>query len=169
MLYSIIFWSIWLFFVWFLIFILILKNKIELLEDKIEQTFQSKNNLIPALFEVTKKDLIKHNQIFHELIKLKKTDFSEQSVYSNIHQTIYTQQKIHKELDFIFRVCHKHKKLIKDYKFYYIKELLFHRVSKLWESIALYKKIIKKYNKLITIKNLTIIWLFIPIQKKEEI
>jgi hypothetical protein len=34
---------------------------------------------------------------------------------------------------------------------------------------VLYKKIIKKYNKLITIKNLTIIWLLIPIQKKEEI
>ena len=169
MLYSIIFWSIWLNFLLFLLFIVILKNKINQLENKIEEIFQSKNNLIPALFEVTKKDLIKHDNVFHELIKLKKVDFSEQSFYSNVHQTIYTQQKIHKELDFIFRACHRHKKLIKDYKFYYIKELLFHRVSKLWESIVLYKKIIKKYNKLITIKNLTIIWLLIPIQKKEEI
>jgi hypothetical protein len=169
MLYSIILWSIWLIFILFLIFILILKNKIGLLENQIDEIFQSKNNLIPALFEVTKRDLIKHDHIFHELIKLKKIDFSEQSFYSNIHQTICTQQKIHKELDFIFRASHKHKKLIKDYKFYYIKELLFHRVSKLWESIALYKKIIKKYNKLITIKNLTIVWLLIPIQKKEEI
>jgi hypothetical protein len=39
----------------------------------------------------------------------------------------------------------------------------------LWENIKLYKNIIKQYNKLIWIKNLTIIWLFIPIQKKEEI
>jgi len=116
-------------FLLFLIFILILKNKIDLLENKIETIFQSKNNLIPALFEVTKKNLIKHDIIFHDLLKLRKVDFSEHSFYNNIHQTIDTQQKIHKELDFIFRACHRHKKLIKDYKFYYIKELLFHRVT----------------------------------------
>ena len=169
MLYSIILWIIWLLFICFLIFILILKNKIDQLENKIETIFQSKNNLIPALFEVTKKDLVKHDHIFHELLKLKKMDFSEHSFYTNIHQTIHTQQKIHKEMDFIFRACHKHKKLIKDYKFYYIKELLFSRLNQLWESIELYKIIIKKYNKLITIKNSTLIWLLFPIQKKEEI
>ena len=32
--------------------------------------FQYKNNLIPALYEVTKNDLIKHDQIFNELLKL---------------------------------------------------------------------------------------------------
>lgn len=169
MLYNIILWSIWLLFIWFLLFIFILKNKINQLENRIETIFQSKNNLIPALYEVTKHDLIKHDHIFHELLKLKKSDFSEQSFYSNVHQTIFTQQKIHKELDFIFRACHRHKKLIKNYKFYYIKELLFSRVSDLWESITLYKRIIKKYNKFITIKNCTIIGLLIPIQKKEEI
>lgn len=169
MLYSIIIWSIWLFFIIFIIFILLLKNKINTLENKIEEIFQQKNNLIPALFEVTKKDLVKHDYIFHELLRLKKMDFSEQSFLINIHYTINTQQKIHKEMDFIFRVCHKHQKLIKDYKFYYIKELIFKRVTNLWENIKLYKNIIKKYNKLIWIKNITIIWLLVPIQKKEEI
>jgi uncharacterized coiled-coil DUF342 family protein len=109
------------------------------------------------LFETTKHDLVKHDQIFHEILKLKKLDFSEQSLSSRIHHTITTQQKIHKEMDFIFRVCHKHKKLIKDYKFYYIKELIFQRVEELAESVDLYKKIIKKYNKYIFIKNLTIV------------
>lgn len=169
MLYSIIGGIILLFFLLFIIFICILKQKIDKLENKIEEKFHEKNNLIPALFETTKQDLVKHDQIFHEILKLRKLDFSEQSLSSRIHHTITTQQKIHKEMDFIFRVCHKHKKLIKDYKFYYIKELIFKRVEELSENVVLYKKIIKKFNKFITIKNITLIWLLIPIQKKEEI
>jgi hypothetical protein len=34
---------------------------------------------------------------------------------------------------------------------------------------VIYKKIVKKYNNLISIKNYTIIWLLIPIFKKETI
>lgn len=169
MIYHIILWIIWLFILLFFIFIFLLKVKIEKLEMKIEEVFQHKNNLIPALYEVTKNDLVKHDQIFHELLKLKKVDFWEQSFYHQVHKTIYTQQKIHKEMDFIFRVCHRHKKLIKNYKFYYTKELLFQRINELWEYIKIYKSIIKKYNKLIILKNLTIIGLIIPLQKKEEI
>ena len=169
MIYSIIVWCILVFFLIFILFIYIIKIKIEKLEKKIENIFQKKNNLIPALFETTKKDLVKHDQIFHEILKLKKLDFSAQSLSNYLHHTINTQQKIHKEMDFIFRVCHKHKKLIKDYKFYYIKELIFQRVEELGENIDLYKKIIKKYNRLILIKNITLVWILIPIEKKEEI
>jgi len=169
MLYSIILWIIWWLFICFIIFILILKKKISILENKIRNIFQSRNNLIPALYQVTQNDLVKHDDIFNELLKLKKIDFSEHTFYSNIHRTLDTQQKIHKEMDFIFRVCHKHQKLIKDYKFYYIKELIFARIWELWESIGLYKMITKKFNTLIFLKNITIIWLLIPIQKKEEI
>lgn len=169
MIFHIIFWIILITLILFSIFIFILKIKIEQLEKKIESIFQTKNNLIPALYEVTKKDLVKHEQVFYELLKLKKLDFSEQAFYNAIHKTIYTQQKIHKEMDFIFRLCHKHKKLIQNNRFFYTKELLFERITELWKYIKLYKKIVKKYNRLISIKNYSIIWLIIPIQKKEEI
>jgi hypothetical protein len=169
MLYSIIWGCIVIFFLLFFIFLFFFERKIHKLENKIEKIFQSKNNLIPALFEITKNHLVKHEEIFHELLILKKLNFSEHNFYENINKTIHTQQRIHKEMDFIFRVCHKHQKLIKDYNFYYIKELLFTRINDLWDSMSLYKKMVKKYNFFLNIKNYTVIWLFIPMRKKEEI
>lgn len=169
MIYSIIWWCIIILFLMFFLFLYFFDKKIHKLETKIETIFQSKNNLIPALFEITKNDLVKHDEIFHELLILKKLNFSEHNFYENIHQTIHTQQRIHREMDFIFRVCHKHQKLIKNYRFYYIKELLFQRITYLWDTIELYKKMTKKYNFYLKINNFTIIWLFIPMKKKEEI
>lgn len=168
MILYIIFWIIWLFILFFIIFILILKKKIENLEKKIKGLFQQKNDLIPALHELTIDNLIKHEQIFLELLKLKKVNFWELSSDYSINQTIYTQQKIHKEMDFIFRICQKHNKLLKSYKFNYLQELIFKRISDIWDSLEIYKSIIQKYNWLLKIKNFTLVWLLIPIQKKEE-
>ena len=155
--------------IFFFIFLFIFARKINKLENKIEKVFQSKNNLIPALFEITKSHLVKHDQIFHELLILKKLNFSEHNFYENIYKTIHTQQCIHKEIDFIFRVCYKHQKLIKNYNFYYIKELLFERINLIWELMSLYKKMIQKYNFYLKIKNYTIVGLLVPMKKKEEI
>jgi len=169
MFYSILWGCIVIFFLIFFIFLFFFERKIHKLENKIEKIFQSKNNLIPALFEITRNHLVKHDEIFHELLVLKKLNFSEHNFYENIYKTIHTQQHIHREMDFIFRVCQKHQKLVKDHKFYYIKELLFDRINSLWKSMILYKKMIKKYNFYLKLKNITIIGLFVPMAKKEDI
>jgi hypothetical protein len=39
----------------------------------------------------------------------------------------------------------------------------------IWNKIITYKKIVNKFNNLVTIKNITIIWLFIPIKKINNI
>ena len=100
-------WSLILIFILFLIFIYLLKIKIEVLEAKILMQFKEKNNLIPSIFEVTKKYLNKHDEIFKESIRLKKQDFSENNFYNTLIKKMHTNKLIHNELNFIFRVCNK--------------------------------------------------------------
>jgi len=149
----------------FIVFLILLNKKIYKLEKKILKKFKEKNNLIPSIYEVTKGYFNKHEEIFREIIILHKKDFSENLFYVNLIEKTKTYKLIHNELNFIFRVCNKHPKINKDYKFLLTKDNIIDKSSQLWENLILYKKIISKYNKLINIKNLTIIWILIPIKK----
>lgn len=162
-------WSLILIFVLFLIFIYLLKIKIEELEEKVLTQFKEKNNQIPSIYEVTKKYLNKHDEIFRESIRLRKKDFSENNFYYKLIDKLNTNKLIHNELNFIFRVCNKHPKLNKDWKFLYIRDVIINKSDEISENIELYKSIIKKFNKMIHLKNFTIIWLLFPIEAKINI
>ena len=151
------------------IFLMILKSKIILLEKDIIKYFYLRNNLIPSIYEVTKNKFVKHNDIFNEILKLKKIDFLEKKIWTNIYNIIHTQKLIHNELDFIFKITNKHLKLNKNNKFLYIKDTLIEKSNEIWTKMKLYKIITKKLNFLIFIKNITIIWFLIPIKKIEEL
>jgi len=153
----------------FFIFILLIKNKILKLEKIILNNFKEKNNLIPSIFEVTKEHFTKHKEIFNELLILKNKNFWENSYFKNLNEKSRTYKLIHKELDFILRVASKHHKLEKDPKFTLIKENIISKSEIIWNNIIKYKSIINKFNKLILLKNLTVIWLLIPIKKINNI
>jgi len=165
---EIIYLIIWIIFLFYL-FLLSLKIKILILEKYIINCFYKRNNLIPSIYEITKNYFRKHDEIFSEIIKLKKINFLENKISSNIYKILYTQKLIHNELDFIFRVCEKHPKLNTNHKFLYIKDNLLENSNKIWKNLELYKKITNKFNKLIFIKNISIIWLFFPINKINNI
>ena len=156
-------------FIFFIVFMYLLESKIEMFELKIIKQFKEKNNQIPSIYEVTKQYLNKHEQIFEEAIRLKKKDFWENSFYNKIEQKLNTYKLIHNELNFIFKVCNKQPKLNKDWKFLYIKDVIIAKSTKLGNDIIKYKQIVNSFNKMIIIKNLTIIWLLFPMQKKETI
>ncbi len=166
-----IYYTIWIliFYIIFMIFIILIKIKIEKLEKKILYIFNEKNNQIPSIYEVTKDYLNKHNEIFNELIILKKKDFSENTINTKLTEKTNTYKLIHNELNFIFKVCNKHPKINKNHNFLYVKDIIIEISFDLWKRLELYKKIVKKFNNLIFIKNITIIWLLFPIEKKEEI
>jgi predicted Holliday junction resolvase-like endonuclease len=98
----------------FILFIYLLKEKIKVLEQKIISDFKEKNNQIPSIYEVTKNYLNKHDEIFKESIRLKKIEFSENTIYTELSEKIHTYTLIHNEINFIFRVCNKHQKLNKN-------------------------------------------------------
>ncbi|PID87664.1 hypothetical protein CSB07_00230 [Candidatus Gracilibacteria bacterium] len=150
------------------IFIIILKNKIDSLESYIKNLFNIRTNIIPSLFEVSRSSLIRHEEIFREIIKLRKISFSERSLGRSLSEMIGTEQLIHNELNFIFKVCNRHKKLLINGKFIYLRDLVISSSSNIGDYLKLYKNIVKKYNLLIRIKNYSIIGLLIPIETKEE-
>lgn len=164
MIYYIILISIILF-ILFICFLILLKNKIQKLENKILMKFKEKNNEITSIYECTKPYLNKHKEIFNEILIYKKKDFSENIFYSNLLEKTKTYKLIHNELNFIFRVCNKHPKINKDPKFLLIKDKIIDKSKDIWNNLTLYKNIVNKYNNLLIIKNLSILWIFIPIKK----
>jgi len=150
----------------FYFFIYLLKIKIELLESKIIQLFNERNNWIPSLYETTKTSFVKHDEIFKKILQLKKYHFSENNWEKNLNEIIWTQGLIHNEINFIFKVSNKHQKLMKNWNFLYMRDIFLNKSAELWTNIDLYKKIISKYNFLLKLKNCSILGLLIPVQKK---
>jgi len=153
----------------FLIFIYLLNKKIDLLELKIIKLFSKRTDNIPALYEITKDYLVKHDKIFKDIISLRKDEFYKINSRQNLFNILETENLIHKELNFILRIIKTNKKIFKNNKYLYLNEIIINESFQIGEIVDFYKKIIKKFNKLIIIKNLTILWLLIPIYKKEEI
>ena len=151
------------------VILLVFKIKLDRFEKEINNVFRQRNNLIPSIFEVSKNKVVKHNEIFAETLKLRKVDFVENSLWIPLPDIIRTQTLIHNELNFIFRICNKHNKLLKEGTFIYIRDLIIDKSFDIWSKLELYKKIVRQYNKLITIKQISVIWLLIPLHKKQNI
>ena len=81
----------------FIIYIYLLRIKIDKFEKKIIYIFKEKNNQIPSIYEVTKSYLNKHDEIFNELLSYKKIDISENNFYSNLVEKANTYKNIHNE------------------------------------------------------------------------
>jgi transposase len=101
--------------------------------------------------------MVKHKEIFAEILRLKKIDFLENQFKNELHYTLKTQSFIHNEIDFIFKIANKHNKLLKEEKFSYMKDKIIEKNSEISETLNLYRSIIKKYNSLLQIKNYTIV------------
>ena len=96
------------------LFLLLLKMKIDSLEIKIKYYFKNRASSIPALFEVSKNYLNKHDDIFKEILRLRSIEFCENNLEVSLADLIDIESLIHHELNFIFKVCNKHPSILKD-------------------------------------------------------
>lgn len=151
------------------IFTLLLKLKIDKLEEKIILSFKTRNNQIPFLYNLTKWQITKQDEVFKTIMELKQSDFSEDSFDVGLNKKLRTYELIHKETNFIFKVCEKHEKFTKNELYNYIKDSKLEKSLIIWENIDLYKKIIKKFNVFLTICNITLIWFLFPLWDKKII
>lgn len=160
-------WVFIIFIILFNVFLITFDKKLKILEKQIILLFEKRTNLVPSLFEITKNYLNKHDEVFKEIIKLRKIEFSNYN--ESFLEKIHNETLIHHELNFIFKVANKHQKIQKDEKFLLIRDLFLENSHNIWKKVELYKNIIKKLNKMLFLKNLTIIWLLIKIEKRKEI
>lgn len=145
------------------------ENKINILEEEIKNLFLERTNLIPSVFEISNGFLNKHEDIFHEIINLRKIEFSQANNNLELNAILKTKKLIHHEINFIFKICNKHPKLIKEAKFIYLRNLIIQKSEEIWRNIEKYKIVVLIFNKLIFYKNITILWLLFPVSKKNKI
>lgn len=149
---------------WFLIYF---DKKVKILEAQIILLFEKRTNLVPSLYEITKPYLSKHQEVFQEILHLRKIEFSNYN--ESFLQRIQTETLIHHELNFIFKVANKHQKIQKDEKFLLVRDLFLENSFSIGKKVDIYKKVIKLLNWLIFFKNITLVWTFISIEKRIEI
>jgi len=159
-------------FIIFIIFYILIYNiniKIKKIESWIQKLLKNRADLIPWLYEISKKHLVKHKNIFDEVLKLRKVQFSLNDYNVSFVEFIKNEMAINHEIRFIYSICVKNKKLNSLWEFNYVKNLIIERNKLIWNQLEQYKKIIVLFNKIILIKNNTIIWLLLPVNKKFEI
>ena len=93
-------------------FLVVFDNKIKLLENQIILLFEKRTNLVPSLYEITKEFLSKHDEVFEQILNLRKVEFSNYE--ETFTQRIQNEIQIHHELNFIFKVINKHPKIQKE-------------------------------------------------------
>jgi len=156
----------------FLLFLGVLwlyQRSLNKLEYRILNSFSKRTNIIPGLFEITRDIIVKHDQVFAQSLSLRKEEFAKMSVSEPLSRFMELEVKLHKELNFIYKVCSKHPKMMKNGKFVYLRGLLIDRSSDIWQHLERYKKFVKTFNVLVLIKNCTLIWFLVPIRKKAEL
>ncbi len=151
----------------FNLFLISFDKKLKRLEKQIILLFEKRTHLVPSLYEITKKYLTKHEEVFSEIIHLRKIEFSNYN--ESFLQRIQNETLIHHELNFIFKVANQHPKIQKDEKFLLIRDLFLDNSYEIGKKVEVYKKVIQLLNRFVTIKNFTIIWIFIWVEKRIEI
>lgn len=151
------------------LYIFLLKEKIEELEIKIIKLFKIRSSFIPVIHDITKIYLDKkHSYIFNRILDYKKEEFISLSYKNSLYWLLEIELKIHNEFNLIFKILNKNPLAMKDGKILYIEDLILESSNDIWKSMDRYKKIIMIYNNYIKIKNWTIIWILIPIKKKDD-
>jgi hypothetical protein len=153
---------------WYIVTLIIIKKKIEQKEKEIRSIFRERTNLIPSLYEVTKPHIERHSFAFREILYLRKIEYLNWDSY-RFYEFINLESKIHHELEFLFQLFSKSPKLEKNGNFLYLKDQAIEVSQKIWEEIIIYKFMIGRYNNLLIYKNLTIIGLLFPVNKKHDI
>lgn len=149
------------------IFFWVFLDRLEKFERSIITLFSSRSDSLCQLYEVSRDDILKHEQIFQEVLELRKQEFMLSGMSHNIPTFLQLQSAIHHEINFIFQICNKNPKLLKNKKFLYVREHILEKSSKIRKTLEVYKKLVKLYNTCIHYKNLTWIGLLLPYHKKE--
>ncbi len=148
------------------IFLLYSERSIERSERDIIRIFTARSDILCQLFEVSQDFMSRHEEIFREVFSLRKKEFSLIGVTHSLESFLQIEEAIHHEINFIFQVCNKNPKLNTEKKFLYVRDLMVEKSSSIGKEMKLYRKKVLAYNNIIRIKNISILWLFLPFHKK---
>jgi len=138
--------------------------RLQLMEFHTILLFEKRTQLVPALYEITKEFLAGHDEIFAEILRLRKVEFAgyEQS----FAKRIATETRIHHELNFIFSAANANPRLQRNGRFLLVRDLFLENSRGIGERVAIYKAIIKKINLCIDLKKFTVVGWFFRVEKR---
>jgi len=84
--------------------------------------------MIPALYDISKNFLSKHEDVFEEILNLKRQQIYNENTFD---EEISIQSHIHHELNFIFTVINKHSQIQKNGKYLLLKDLFVENSSEI--------------------------------------
>ncbi len=149
----------------FYIYILVLDRKLTKLENKIKDDFKKRLDFIPILYDMTSWRIKMHKKMFEKILEHRNLwifNYNEM----NFEHIVTNEVAVHKELIFLFKVISKLDSLKDKQDYIYVENFFNDNSEKIAINIHLYKIYAKYLNKLIKIKNYTILWLLIPIEKR---
>ena len=149
------------------VYFFLYENKLKWIQSEIIQLFLSRTNSIIWLYEVTHPYLEKHAEVFEEILALRKKEFNLHEVSNNLEAFLELEAKIHHEFNFIYKVCNTHRKIEKEKRYLYMREIILEKSQKIWRKIHDYNTFVSKYNELIRYKNFSVLWLLLPFRQKK--
>lgn len=144
-------------------FLYVFSQKITSLEYNILHIFQKRLNLVPSLYDTSKSYISKHHEVFEEILKLKKQQLYTENDFET---SLKLQWYIHHELNFIFTVINKNVPIQKNGKYLLLKDLFIENSAEIGRKMILHKKISQKFNFFLSLKNFTLIGIFVRIEEK---
>jgi len=151
------------------VFILLIATKssdIKKIEGKIFELFYSKINKIPALVELIKKE-VENEEVYSEIIKLHSGVL--RSKFDTFYDLLEINARIHKEFLFLMNLAIRQPDLATDGNFIYLRDFIIFYEKNIGKEIEKINLEIQKYNKLIGLKNMTIIGFLVPVFRKVEL
>lgn len=132
-------------------------------ENEIIELFLSKINKVPSLVEIMKK-YTNHPDIFEDTIYIHKLGiiYNIQSVYDLLE----TNFRLDREFQFLMNLSAKIKELHKDGNFLYIRNYIIFYKNNIDKRFKEINVDFEKYNRLVKLKNISILWLLIPFREK---
>jgi len=144
------------------------KIELENIERELRKMFMKRTNLILALHALAKPHSSKTDMIFKSIMDYRKIEiFSSKSM--NLAEFVKLESKIHYELSFIIQYINSIDVLTNNWNMLYIKDNILLISEELWKKINSHREKTKKYNKVLFMKNLTLIWIFFPFKRWIEI
>lgn len=141
------------FFVWSL------NGKIRQQEEKIDQIFLARINKIPSLIEFLRPHVVRQ-EAFDRTIGIHITSLisSRESVYDILENN----QELTREFEFLLKLSEKVPELIHNSLFQYLKHAIIFHQEHIAQEIDIYNILVARFNRMIRIKNLTIIGYLYP-------
>jgi len=129
--------------------------------------FNNKFLMIPGFFEISKKYISKHTDVFLETLKV----FKLYSISYNdkiFFNRYYITTLLDWNFNFLFKIFNKKSKFINSNKFLYLKDIYINNNIDIWKKMIDYEKYIKKYNILVVMNNILLIGYLIPSNIKKQ-